>query len=86
MAPANDSFPTDDHGWAELLPARRASAPLRQNRRVPWTVVGAGLTGLSCARRLAELHPQDEILLLEARLPLLFGFGCWPRGGAHLVH
>jgi glycine/D-amino acid oxidase-like deaminating enzyme len=63
-----DSFSTDNHGWAELLPARRPGEPLRQNRRVPWTVVGAGLTGLSCARRLAELHPQDEILLLEARL------------------
>lgn len=62
-----DSFPTDDHGWAELLPARRPAPPLAENRRVPWVVVGAGLTGLSCARRLAELHPQQEILLLEAR-------------------
>ena len=62
-----DSFPTDNHGWAELLPARRPAPPLTENCRVPWAVVGAGLTGLSCARRLAELHPQDEILLLEAR-------------------
>jgi glycine/D-amino acid oxidase-like deaminating enzyme len=30
-------------------------------------VIGAGLTGLACARRLAELHPDDEILLLDAR-------------------
>ncbi|MES9903649.1 MAG: FAD-binding oxidoreductase, partial [Sedimenticola sp.] len=34
---------------------------------VPWAVVGAGFTGLACARRLAELHPQQKILLLEAR-------------------
>jgi glycine/D-amino acid oxidase-like deaminating enzyme len=31
-------------------------------------VVGAGLTGLACARRLGELHPHAQILLLEARL------------------
>jgi glycine/D-amino acid oxidase-like deaminating enzyme len=34
---------------------------------VPWVVVGAGLTGLACARRLATLHPGQEVLLLEAR-------------------
>lgn len=62
-----DRFTTDDHGWAELLPAREPSPALAVDRRVPWTVVGAGLTGLACARRLAELHPDDEILLLEAR-------------------
>jgi len=31
-------------------------------------VVGAGLTGLASARRLGELHPDEEILLLDARL------------------
>lgn len=61
-------FPTDRHGWAELLPVRRAAAPLRGGRRVAWAVVGAGVTGLACARRLAELHPDREVLLLEARL------------------
>ena len=35
---------------------------------MPWTVIGAGLTGLACARRLGELHPGEEVLLLEARL------------------
>jgi len=35
---------------------------------VPWVVVGAGLTGLACAQRLAELHPNDEVVLLDARL------------------
>ncbi len=61
-------FPTDRHGWAELLPARQAPQPLRGTHRTPWVVVGAGITGLACARRLAELHPDQEILLLEARL------------------
>jgi glycine/D-amino acid oxidase-like deaminating enzyme len=31
-------------------------------------VIGAGVTGLAAARRLAELHPDQEILLLEARV------------------
>ncbi|MFA9419904.1 MAG: NAD(P)/FAD-dependent oxidoreductase [Gammaproteobacteria bacterium] len=31
-------------------------------------VIGAGLTGLASARRLGELHPDEEILLLDARL------------------
>ncbi len=67
MTSPRDKFPTDDHGWAELLPERRATAPLTGSRRVPWVVIGAGLTGLACARRLAQLHPDDEILLLDAR-------------------
>ena len=60
-------FATDGHGWAELLPARRPTPPLRGSHRVPWAVVGAGLTGLACARRLGELHPGQQILLLDAR-------------------
>jgi len=61
-------FKTDNHGWAELLQKREGQPPLRGEHRVPWVVVGAGVTGLACARRLAELHANDEILLLEARV------------------
>ena len=64
----NNDYSTDMHGWAELLPAREAPAPLSGSHRVPWAVIGAGVTGLACARRLGELHPDDEILLLDARL------------------
>ncbi|MDA9352704.1 FAD-binding oxidoreductase, partial [Porticoccaceae bacterium] len=68
MIQAINDFPTDQHGWAELLPARDKPAPLAGNVRVQWVVVGAGLTGLACARRLGELHPEHEILILDARL------------------
>ncbi len=68
MILGNSDFATDRHGWAELLPERRASRPLSGAHRVPWAVIGAGVTGLACARRLAELHPDREIMLLEARL------------------
>jgi len=65
---SHGGYSTDRHGWAELLPERRGAAPLRGSRRAAWAVVGAGVTGLACARRLAALHPDQEILLLEARL------------------
>ncbi|MHA1600762.1 MAG: NAD(P)/FAD-dependent oxidoreductase [Alphaproteobacteria bacterium] len=68
MTLGSGNFPTDRHGWAELLPDRQASQPLSGNHRVAWAVIGAGVTGLASARRLAELHPGQEILLLEARL------------------
>lgn len=67
MALTPQNFSTDQRGWTELLPARQASATLRGEHRVPWVVIGAGYTGLACARRLAQLHPQDDILLLDAR-------------------
>jgi glycine/D-amino acid oxidase-like deaminating enzyme len=68
MTPGSGDFPTDRHGWAELLPERPASEPLSGDHRVAWAVIGAGVTGLASARRLAELHPDQEILLLDARL------------------
>ncbi len=68
MTLGSGDFPTDRHGWAELLPERQASPPLRGTHRVAWAVIGAGVTGLAGARRLAELHPDREIMLLEARL------------------
>ncbi len=60
-------FPTDGHGWGELLQPRQPCALLAVDKRVAWVVIGAGLTGLACARRLAALHPDQEILLLDAR-------------------
>ena len=64
----NGDFTNDQHGWTELLPQRKSGAAPRLPRRAAWVVVGAGLTGLSCARRLAALHPHEEIILLDARL------------------
>ena len=68
MTLGSAEYPTDRHGWAELLGDRRPRPPLSGSHRVAWAVIGAGVTGLACARRLAELHPDREILLLDARL------------------
>ena len=67
MTTPSPYFHTDSHGWAELLPKRTPTPPLTGEHRYKWAVIGAGLTGISCARRLAQLHPNDEILLVEAR-------------------
>ncbi|MBT4490786.1 MAG: FAD-dependent oxidoreductase, partial [Rhodospirillaceae bacterium] len=68
MKTGSQKFPTDPHGWAELLPAREAAPSLHGRHGAAWAVVGGGMTGLACARRLAALHPDQDILLLEARL------------------
>ena len=61
------SFSNDSHGWAELLQARQPRPSCSGTIRSHWAVVGAGFTGLACARQLALLHPDDEIVLLDAR-------------------
>ena len=55
----------DPCGWNALLPAREPRAPARGAMRVKYAGVGAGYTGLAAARRLAELDPGAEIVVLE---------------------
>ena len=49
-----------------MLPKRtpRTAAPAR--RHFKNLVIGAGYTGLAAARRLAELQPQDQVLVVDA--------------------
>ncbi len=67
FAPASQ-FPDygDRCGWNALLPPRAASAPAAGEIDVKYAVIGAGYTGLAAARRLAELDPDAEIVVLEA--------------------
>jgi glycine/D-amino acid oxidase-like deaminating enzyme len=63
-----NAFPTDTHGWAAFLPKEADPRVLEGDyHRVPWVVVGAGVTGLSAARRLAVHYPNDEIIVVDAR-------------------
>ena len=58
----------DGHGWSELLPARTPRAAFTgEVIAAIAAVVGAGITGLACARRLAQLHPEKTILLVDGR-------------------
>ena len=64
---SNSKFSTDKHGWSEMLPERQLCPVLHGEHRAKWVVIGAGFTGLASARRLAQLHPRDEIIVVDAR-------------------
>ena len=69
-------------GWrpvSDILPLGE-DTKIAQN--YDWLVVGAGITGLSSARRLAELRPDDSILLVDAR-PV--GWGASGRNSGFLL-
>ncbi|MBA1345619.1 MULTISPECIES: NAD(P)/FAD-dependent oxidoreductase [Rhizobium] len=53
-------------GWEAIS---RRSFPIRSldgNVTADWLIVGAGFAGLSAARRLLELRPDDKIVILDA--------------------
>ncbi len=52
--------------WNAILPPQKARAALDSHCTADWVVIGAGFAGLSAARRLAELHPADRIVVLDA--------------------
>lgn len=56
----------DRCGWNAMLPPRSPRPALQGDQRADFAVIGAGFTGLAAARRLAELHPQARIAVLEA--------------------
>jgi len=60
-------FDHETRGWVNLIPLRKPQPNLTSNLDARWLVIGAGYTGLSCARRLAELNPNEKIVLLDAR-------------------
>lgn len=64
-----DRLPRDDrsNGWYYTLPAPPPARVLEGERTADWIVVGAGYAGLGAARRLAELRPNDKIVLIEAQ-------------------
>jgi glycine/D-amino acid oxidase-like deaminating enzyme len=64
---AGDKYPTYHQcsGWNAMLPWRSAKIrPLTS--RFATIVIGGGYTGLAAARRIAELCPSDQVLVIEA--------------------
>lgn len=53
-------------GWNAILPRPAPAEELSDNITADWLVIGAGFAGLAATRRLAQLHPGDRIVLLEA--------------------
>ena len=67
MGQANPIFDNETLGWVDLIAPRQSRPKISSDLEAKWLVIGAGFTGLSCARRLAEINPKDKIILLDAR-------------------
>jgi len=71
-------------GWFETSASRHSAIgqPLHGQHHFDFAVVGAGFTGVALARRLAELHPQARIALVEA---LEVGQGASGRNAGFII-
>ena len=54
--------------WVNDLSSRNNIVTLSSDIDCEWLIVGAGYTGLSAARKLGHLHPNQKILLVDAQL------------------
>ena len=68
--------------WVNDLNQRTKSQSLKNNHDSEWLIVGAGYTGLSAARKLAELNPNQKIILVDAQRA---GEGASSRNSGYLV-
>ena len=68
--------------WINDLNSRNNIKILSSDLSCEWLVVGAGYTGLSAARKLGQLYPNQKILLVDAQLA---GEGASSRNSGYLV-
>ena len=75
---------TNDNGcsWVNDLIPRTNIKILQSNEDCEWLIVGAGFTGLSAARKLAQLYQNQKIILVDAQLA---GEGASSRNSGYLV-
>ena len=75
---------SNDRGcsWIKDLSTRTNIKSLSKNEDCDWLIVGAGYTGLSAARKLGQIHPQNKIILIDAQLA---GEGASSRNSGYLV-
>jgi len=57
---------TGPAGWNALLDDPPPPRVVDDHLRADWLVVGAGFAGLAAARRLSQLAPGDQVVVLEA--------------------
>ncbi len=69
-------------GWYAILPQPAPATRLKGHQVANWVVVGAGVTGLAAARRLAELAPDARIILLEN---YRVGYGASARNSGFII-
>ena len=68
--------------WVQDLIPRTNIKTLQTNEDCEWLVIGAGYTGLSAARKLGQLYPNQKIILVDAQLA---GEGASSRNSGYLV-
>jgi glycine/D-amino acid oxidase-like deaminating enzyme len=75
---------TNDNGcsWVKDLIPRTNIKTLQSNEDCEWLIIGAGYTGLSAARKLAQLYQNQKIIIVDAQLA---GEGASSRNSGYLV-
>ena len=68
--------------WINDLNTRSNIEVLNEDKFCDWLIVGAGYTGLSAARKLSELNPNQNIIVVDAQLA---GEGASGRNSGYLV-
>ena len=68
--------------WINDLDRRTDIKTLDKDKSCDWLIIGAGYTGLSAARKLSELHPNQKIIIVDAQLA---GEGASGRNSGYLV-
>ena len=68
--------------WINDLSPRNNIKTLSSDLDCEWLIIGAGYTGLSAARKLGQLYPNQKILLVDAQLA---GEGASSRNSGYLV-
>ena len=68
--------------WINDLNPRNNIKTIPSNLESEWLIIGAGYTGLSAARKLGQLYPNQKILLVDAQLA---GEGASSRNSGYLV-
>jgi glycine/D-amino acid oxidase-like deaminating enzyme len=68
--------------WINDLTPRSNIQIISSDLKCDWLIIGAGYTGLSAARKLGQLYPNQKILLVDAQLA---GEGASSRNSGYLV-
>ncbi len=83
--PSHDPLLTDMRhasGWYAVLPEPVPAKRLKGHQVADWVVVGAGVTGLAAARRLAELAPEARVILIDG---YRVGYGASGRNSGFII-
>ena len=69
-------------GWINNLDKRSKTQCIKENLKCDFIIIGAGLTGLSAARKIGQIEKNKKIILVDAQLA---GEGASSRNSGYLV-